>query len=207
MALYNDIGYYRAIVEAETKAQCALHLKRFVESVLRRRKFSIDIRGQFVEDAYQLFYELWGEEVPERLANALSTFYMQDDTSGGLSGDEKYAKCSSFEYSFFSYKKEKRIASEDYFNESEFSPMIENSKVYGEYLVDQDYQIWLEEVIDRSNLRPDEEYVFRKNVLQGVSLRKLEGYKGLSKSTLGRRLKDARKKFSKAVKKYGKEAG
>lgn len=207
MPLYNEIGFYRAITEAETAGQCALHLKRFVTVVLKRSKLPAEVRGLFVEEAYELFHKLWGEEVPDTLAHALSTFYMQDDTTGGLSGDNKYAKCSSFEYSFYSYRKEKRIATEDYFLESEFSPMIENSKVYGDYMVDQDYWIWLEEVIDRSNLRPDEEYVFRKNVLEGISLRKLEGYNGLSKSTLGRRLKDARKKFTKAVKKYGKEAG
>lgn len=203
MSLYNEVGYYRAITEAETKAQSALHLKRFVESVLRKRKFPLEIRSQFVEDAYELFYQLWGVDVPERLSNALSSFYLQDDNSGAIGGAGKYADCSSFEYSFFSYKKERRIAQEDYFKESELSPMLENSKKYGDYMKEGDYEVWLEGVIAHCNFREEEEYVFRKSVLEGVTLREMEGYQGMSKSTLGRRLQMARKKFRKAAKKYG----
>lgn len=203
MELYNSIGYYRAITEAETKAQSALHLKRLVESVLRKRKFPLEIRSQFVEDAYELFYQLWGVDVPERLSNALSSFYLQDDNSGAIGGAGKYADCSSFEYSFFSYKKERRIAQEDYFKESELSPMLENSKKYGDYMKEGDYEVWLEGVIAHCNFREEEEYVFRKSVLEGVTLREMEGYQGMSKSTLGRRLQMARKKFRKAAKKYG----
>lgn len=203
MSLYNNVGYYRAITEAETKAQSALHLKRLVESVLRKRKFPLEIRSQFVEDAYELFYQLWGVDVPERLSNALSSFYLQDDNSGAIGGAGKYADCSSFEYSFFSYKKERRIAQEDYFKESELSPMLENSKKYGDYMREGDYEVWLEGVIAHCNFREEEEYVFRKSVLEGVTLREMEGYQGMSKSTLGRRLQMARKKFRKAAKKYG----
>lgn len=203
MSLYNSVGYYRAITEAETKAQSALHLKRLVESVLRKRKFPLEIRSQFVEDAYELFYQLWGVDVPERLSNALSSFYLQDDNSGAIGGAGKYADCSSFEYSFFSYKKERRIAQEDYFKESELSPMLENSKKYGDYMKEGDYEVWLEGVIAHCNFREEEEYVFRKSVLEGVTLREMEGYQGMSKSTLGRRLQMARKKFKKAAKKYG----
>lgn len=203
MSLYNNVGYYRAITEAETKAQSALHLKRLVESVLRKRKFPLEIRSQFVEDAYELFYQLWGVDVPERLSNALSSFYLQDDNSGAIGGAGKYADCSSFEYSFFSYKKERRIAQEDYFKESELSPMLENSKKYGDYMKEGDYEVWLEGVIAHCNFREEEEYVFRKSVLEGVTLREMEGYQGMSKSTLGRRLQMARKKFRKAAKKYG----
>lgn len=203
MSLYNSVGYYRAITEAETKAQSALHLKRLVESVLRKRKFPLDIRSQFVEDAYELFYQLWGVDVPERLSNALSSFYLQEDNSGAIGGAGKYAECSSFEYSFFSYKKERRIAQEDYFKESELSPMLENSKKYGDYMKEGDYEVWLEGVIAHCNFREEEEYVFRKSVLEGVTLREMEGYQGMSKSTLGRRLQMARKKFRKAAKKYG----
>lgn len=203
MSLYNEVGYYRAITEAETKAQSALHLKRLVESVLRKRKFPLEIRSQFVEDAYELFYQLWGVDVPERLSNALSSFYLQDDNSGAIGGAGKYADCSSFEYSFFSYKKERRIAQEDYFKESELSPMLENSKKYGDYMKEGDYEVWLEGVIAHCNFREEEEYVFRKSVLEGVTLREMEGYQGMSKSTLGRRLQMARKKFRKAAKKYG----
>lgn len=203
MSLYNSVGYYRAITEAETKAQSALHLKRLVESVLRKRKFPLEIRSQFVEDAYELFYQLWGVDVPERLSNALSSFYLQDDNSGAIGGAGKYADCSSFEYSFFSYKKERRIAQEDYFKESELSPMLENSKKYGDYMKEGDYEVWLEGVIAHCNFREEEEYVFRKSVLEGVTLREMEGYQGMSKSTLGRRLQMARKKFRKAAKKYG----
>lgn len=203
MSLYNNVGYYRAITKAETKAQSALHLKRLVESVLRKRKFPLEIRSQFVEDAYELFYQLWGVDVPERLSNALSSFYLQDDNSGAIGGAGKYADCSSFEYSFFSYKKERRIAQEDYFKESELSPMLENSKKYGDYMKEGDYEVWLEGVIAHCNFREEEEYVFRKSVLEGVTLREMEGYQGMSKSTLGRRLQMARKKFRKAAKKYG----
>lgn len=203
MSLYNEVGYYRAITEAETKAQSALHLKRFVESVLRKRKFPLEIRSQFVEDAYELFYQLWGVDVPERLSNALSSFYLQDDNSGAIGGAGKYADCSKFEYSFFSYKKERRIAQEDYFKESELSPMLENSKKYGDFMKEGDYEVWLEGVIAHCNFREEEEYVFRKSVLEGVTLREMEGYQGMSKSTLGRRLQMARKKFKKAAKKYG----
>lgn len=207
MSLYNEIGYYRAITEAETKAQSALHIKRFVESVLRRVKLPLEVRGQFIEDVYNLFYELWGTDVPERLANTLSTLYLLDDVTGAVAGEGKYAPCSSFEYSFFSYKKERRIAQEDLFKESEFGDMLENSKKYGTYMKEGDFNIWLEGVIAHSNFREDEDFIFRKSVLEGISLRELDGIRGLSKSTWGRRLALAREKFKKAAKKYGGRGG
>lgn len=202
MKLYNEVGFYRAIVEAKTAAGSALHLKRFTEAVVRRRKFPLDVRVRYIEDVYELFNELWGE-VPNNLAHALSSLYMQEDTSGGLSGANKYAPCGKLEYSFFSPRTERRIATEDYFHESAFGDAIENSATYADYLAEENYRVWLEQVLSKSNLRIDEEYVFRKSVLEGVSLREMEGYKGMSKSTLGRRLKDAKHKVQKAITKYG----
>lgn len=202
MKLYNEIGFYKAITEAKTAASCALHLKRLTEAVVRRAKFPLDVRVIFIEDVYALYAELWGE-VPDNLAHALSSLYMQEDTSGGLSGANKYAPCSNLEYSFFSSRTERRIATEDYFHESAFGDAIENSATYADYLAEENYKVWLEQILAKSNLRIDEDYVFRRSVLEGISLREMEGYKGMSKSTLGRRLKDAKIKVQKAITKYG----
>lgn len=203
MTLYNGVGFYRAIMEAESKGACSRHLQRLVENVLRRKRLPIEVREQFVADAYELFTGLWGEEIPSSLSSCLNSYFLQDDNSGGLSGATKFAPCSKYEYSFFSHKKEVKALKGNYFKESAMNPVIENSQQYAVALASEEHLIWLDEVIAHSNLREDEEYVFRKSVIEGIPLREMAGYNGMSKSTLGRRLKLGRTKVIKAAKKYG----
>lgn len=50
------------------------------------------------------------DEIPEKVGEWLSLLALANDTTGAISGEGKYAACSSFEYSFYSYKKHRTMA-------------------------------------------------------------------------------------------------
>lgn len=201
-------SYYERLVEADKSNDFRKILIRLMNRVIMKVKVPIEVREEFCMDVLTMYYERFGAvDVPDSLANILSTYYLQDDTRGDFGGENKFARCSKFEYSFASDKKEKRIRTEDLYKECpikldvlEGNGYTRDSIVTDDEVANAELRADLIKAIDKAGLTPEERMVIELNLIQDYTMREIEVMDGMpSRSTLSRYLKSARRKIVKQI--------
>ncbi|WFR74807.1 hypothetical protein P9209_29925, partial (plasmid) [Prescottella defluvii] len=83
-------SYYESLVEADKSNDFRKILIRLMNRVIMKVKVPIEVREEFCMDILTMYYERFGAvDVPDSLANILSTYYLQDDTRGDFGGENK----------------------------------------------------------------------------------------------------------------------
>ena len=189
-------SFYIDIIEAPTKALFFKAVSRLITRRLYKVRLPQEVREEFCNDIFELHFERFGSSISPNFANLMSTYFMQDDTRGGLSGANKTAKCSSFEHSFFSDRTEKRIRGEDYFKEASWDKVSDWAFYTDGGIRDVEGVLDILEDIRKADLSSEELEMLRLNVIEGYTLRELAEIKGnVSKSKLGGILKSAKNKI------------
>lgn len=135
------------------------------------------------------FKERFGE-IPERVGEWLSLLALANDTTGAVSGNGKYAACSSFEYSFYSFKKHRTLAypSERYRHEFPVDPKIQEIRTIGNPEDEFIAGMYLTSVI-LVGYNVESLVMFVERYIKESTFREMEKDLGIPRSTLSRRMK------------------
>lgn len=184
--------------------QRAVNKGKAVKEGIRLIKYLLRNKGTDKENflwAEQIIssYKLRFGEPPESLSEWVSLLALANDTVGAIGGDNKYAKCSSFEYSFYSFRKHRKMKtpSEKYAHEF---PMGLLDHLAVEVSLEDG---WIDAIYLTAEILPwyDKESLslFVERYIRESSVREIEKSLGVPKSTVARKISRLDKQLSKTL--------
>lgn len=179
---------YEEFMRAPSKGSAVSAAHRLIRRLMKTKRTD---KENFVwaEQIGSSFKERFGE-IPERVGEWLSLLALANDTTGAVAGEGKYAACSSFEYSFYSYKKHRTLAypSERYHHEFPVDPKIQEMRTMGNPENEFIAGMYLTSTM-LAGYTVESLVMFIERYIKESTFREMEKDFGIPRSTLNRRMK------------------
>ena len=179
---------YEEFMRAPSKGSAVSAAHRLIRRLMKTKRTDEE-NFVWAEQIGSSFKERFGE-IPERVGEWLSLLALANDTTGAVSGEGKYAACSSFEYSFYSYKKHRTLAypSERYRHEFPVDPKIQEIRTIGNPEDEFIAGIYLTSTM-LVGYTVESLVMFIERYIKESTFREMEKDFGIPRSTLNRRIK------------------
>ena len=189
---------YEEFMRAPSKGNAISAANRLIRWLMKTKRTDGE-NFVWAEQIGASFKERFGE-IPERVGEWLSLLALANDTTGAVSGEGKYAACSSFEYSFYSYKKHRTLSypSERYRHEFPVDPKIQEIHTIGNPEDEFIAGMYLTSTL-LVGYNVESLVMFIERYIKESTFREMERDLGIPRSTLNRRMKVIDKNIEKHI--------
>lgn len=179
---------YEEFMRAPSKGDAISAAHRLIRRLMKTKRTDEE-NFSWAEQIGSSFKERF-DEIPEKVGEWLSLLALANDTTGAISGEGKYAACSSFEYSFYSFKKHRTLAypSERYRHEFPVDPKIQEIRTNGNPEDEFIAGIYLTSTM-LVGYTVESLIMFIERYIKESTYREMERDFGIPRSTLNRRMK------------------